>query len=242
MKILYVFPHPDDESFGPAAVIHQQIAAGHDVYLLTLTKGEATKVRFELGISKAEMADIRFKEMQNVKAELKLTGMDVLDFPDYELCELDPRILENIVRDYIEKWMPDVVVTYAVNGISGFHDHLVCHHVVKRVFCEIRESGHPLRRLAMFTLPDEGGPTFQDGAIRIKHSPHDRIDCVISLTDTDHQKMLDCLNCYQSYQGVIEESGVKDRIGQALYFEFYDEDFTPALKSITANMPDLKKL
>ncbi|EGL81366.1 LmbE family protein [Caldalkalibacillus thermarum TA2.A1] len=37
MNILYIFPHPDDESFGPAAVMHQQIKAGHRVYLLTLT-------------------------------------------------------------------------------------------------------------------------------------------------------------------------------------------------------------
>jgi LmbE family N-acetylglucosaminyl deacetylase len=38
MRILYLFPHPDDESFGPAPVIKQQIENGHQVFLLTLTK------------------------------------------------------------------------------------------------------------------------------------------------------------------------------------------------------------
>jgi len=35
MKILYVFPHPDDESFGPARAIAAQVRAGHEVFLLT---------------------------------------------------------------------------------------------------------------------------------------------------------------------------------------------------------------
>jgi LmbE family N-acetylglucosaminyl deacetylase len=64
MKILYIFPHPDDESFGPAPAIAAQKRARHEVYLLTLTKGEATKQRHRLGVSKAEMGQIRCEEMQ----------------------------------------------------------------------------------------------------------------------------------------------------------------------------------
>ena len=41
--MLYIFPHPDDESFGPAAVIDKSIKSGDEVHLLTLTKGGATK-------------------------------------------------------------------------------------------------------------------------------------------------------------------------------------------------------
>jgi LmbE family N-acetylglucosaminyl deacetylase len=44
MKILYVFPHPDDESFGPAPAIAAQIRNANKVYLLTLTK----EVPFEI--------------------------------------------------------------------------------------------------------------------------------------------------------------------------------------------------
>ncbi len=36
MRILYIFPHPDDESFGPARAMAAQRRQGHDVYLLTL--------------------------------------------------------------------------------------------------------------------------------------------------------------------------------------------------------------
>jgi len=49
MRILYIFPHPDDESFGPARAMAAQRRQAHDVYLLTLTRGEATKVRHKFG-------------------------------------------------------------------------------------------------------------------------------------------------------------------------------------------------
>ena len=63
MKILYIYPHPDDESFGPGNVMHKQVREGHEVYLLTLTKGGATKMRFELNLSIEEMGEVRYKEM-----------------------------------------------------------------------------------------------------------------------------------------------------------------------------------
>ena len=55
MKILYIFPHPDDESFGVAHAMSKQRRQGHEVYLLTLTKGGATRQRFKYGYSVAEM-------------------------------------------------------------------------------------------------------------------------------------------------------------------------------------------
>ena len=64
MRALYVFPHPDDESFGPAQVISKQVREGHEVYLLTLTKGEATRMRHRLGYSKEEMGAIRARRIR----------------------------------------------------------------------------------------------------------------------------------------------------------------------------------
>ncbi len=72
MKLLYIFPHPDDESFGPAGAINQQINDGHEVHLLTLTKGGATQVRHKLNLNIEEMGAIRHKEMLNVKEVLNL--------------------------------------------------------------------------------------------------------------------------------------------------------------------------
>ena len=120
MKILYIFPHPDDESFGPARAMSKQRRQGHEVYLLSLTKGGATKQRFKFGYSIEEMGEIRYKEMQEVARVLDLSGMTVLDLPDSGLKEMDPRDIEKVIIEEIERIQPQVVVTYAVHGISVF--------------------------------------------------------------------------------------------------------------------------
>ena len=79
MKILYIFPHPDDESFGPAHLMSKQRRDGHDVYLLTLTKGGATKQRHKYGYSIEEMGEIRYKEMLDVeKVQENYTSSQIL--------------------------------------------------------------------------------------------------------------------------------------------------------------------
>ena len=135
MTFLYVFPHPDDESFGPAPAIARQVREGHDVSLLTLTKGGATHVRHELGKTVEEMGAIREQEMQCVAETLGL-DLTVLDFPDGELASLDPRQIEKVVERKIQAVQPDVLVTYAAFGNSGHPDHLVTHAVVKRAYCQ----------------------------------------------------------------------------------------------------------
>ncbi|SMO68479.1 PIG-L deacetylase family protein [Fodinibius sediminis] len=236
MKILYVFPHPDDESFGPAPAIAAQLRKGHEVYLLTLTKGEATRQRFRLGIGKKEMGEIRFKEMQCVQKVLGLSGMKVLDLPDSGLKELDPTDIEEVIHEHIDVIRPDVLVTYAVHGISGFEDHLVSHAVVKSVYCDRKRSGasHP-RRLAFFTHFREENSS---GKFDLTSSAKEEIDCWIEASEEDYQKFHDALDCYKTYQQVIEDSNVKNEVGKKVPFEIFQENFDPPLDDLTDRMKD----
>ena len=57
-------------------------------------------------------------------------------------------------------------------GISGFHDHLVTHAVVKRAFLQLRDDGADyLKRLALTTMLDDGSPSFRDGFFRMAADP-----------------------------------------------------------------------
>lgn len=232
MKILYIFPHPDDESFGPAPAIAAQRRQGHDVYLFTLTKGEATKQRFRLGVSKKEMGNIRYKEMQCVEKVLDLSGMTVFDLPDSGLKEMDPADIEEVVQNQIDKIKPDVVVTYAVHGVSGFEDHLVTHAVVKNVYCDMKKrqgKDYP-KRLAFFTHFSEDE---SEGKFNLKSSKIEEIDCWIEANNDDYQKFKEALDCYETYQQVIEESNVKEEVGNRVPFEIFQEDFDPPLQDLT---------
>jgi LmbE family N-acetylglucosaminyl deacetylase len=237
MKILYIFPHPDDESFGPASVMHRQLQYGDEVYLLTLTKGGATKQRFRLGLSIEEMGEVRLNEMKKVALTLGLCRMDVWDFPDGDLKEMDPRILEAAIKKYVSAVKPDILVTYPVHGISGFHDHLVTHAVVKRLYLEMKEEGASyLKRLAFLTLPDSEEPIFVDNHFRLKHSQLEQIDCVIQLAQDNIEMLQKCLACYETYQSTIEESRVIEKIGDKVYFEFYGEDMKPVVDDIKSGL------
>lgn len=230
MKILYIFPHPDDESFGPAPAMSAQLRQGHEVYLLTLTKGEATKQRFRLGVDKSTMGEIRFTEMQCVEKTLGLSGMTVLDLPDSELKQMNPIEIENIIEDHIHRIQPEVIVTYAVHGVSGFHDHLVTHAVVKRVYCKMRGEGvgYP-RRLALFTRM---GEVKTDGKFRLEASSEDEIGFIEVCNEEDMQKFRSALDCYKTYQKVIEDSKVKEVVDNQVPFEIFGEDLNGRLRSI----------
>lgn len=225
MRYLYIFPHPDDESFGPAAVMNQQLEQGHEVHLLTLTRGEATKVRFELGLGKEAMGDLRYREMQEVQKVLGLSSLEVLRFPDSGLKELDPRVLEQAIKDHVRQIQPHILVSYPVHGISGFHDHLVTHAVVKRAYLELREEGGlPLERLAFYTLMDQGIDPFEGKAFPVRRSLQEEIGCSVPLTEKDLEAFRKALDCYQSYQETIERSGVKEMVDKNALFELFGED------------------
>ncbi|MEO8666378.1 MAG: PIG-L family deacetylase [Ignavibacteria bacterium] len=236
MKILYVFPHPDDESFGPAPAMVKQLREGHKVYLLTLTKGGATKQRYKYGLSIDEMGIVRYKEMLDVEKVLGLTGMTVLDLPDSGLKELDPREIENVIEDEIGKIKPNVVVTYPVHGISGFHDHLVCHAVVKNVFVKMKEKNEYLKRLAFFTIPE-------DQAAKLKHfhlsgSKDEEIDCIYEVEDKDVESTRKALDCYVTFKETIDATDIKNQINTKACFEIFGESHDPKLKNIFEKLPN----
>jgi LmbE family N-acetylglucosaminyl deacetylase len=229
MKALYIFAHPDDESFGPAAAMSKQRRQGHEVYLLTLTKGGATRQRHKYGYSVAEMGEVRYREMQDVARVLDLSGMTVLDLPDSGLKEMDPREIERAVAREIERIQPDVIVTDAVHGVSGFHDHLVTHAVVKRTYVALRERAPYLKRLAFSTVTEEQAkginPCFSG-------SKPQEIDCLFAVDEVDVENKLRALDCYVTYQDAIVEFGIRDRIIREISYEIFQEDHDPPVEDL----------
>jgi LmbE family N-acetylglucosaminyl deacetylase len=230
MRILYVFAHPDDESFGPARVISKQRRQGHEVYLLTLTRGGATRQRHKFGYSVDEMGEVRYKEMLDVAKALDLTGLTVLDLPDSGLKDMDPREIETVIAEQIEAIQPQVVVTYAVHGISGFFDHLVAHAVVKRAYVELRERASYLKRLAFYTLTEEEAAQIE--WVHATGSKPEAIDAVVTVDEADIETNRRALDCYVTYKETIERSEIKELLSPQAAFEIYQEEHDPPLGSL----------
>ena len=235
MRILYVFPHPDDESFGPARAMAGQRRQGHEVYLLTLTRGEATKVRHKFGWSLEEMGAARHREMQGVKATLELADMRILNLPDGQLKELDPWSVEDAIREEMLRVKPHVVVTFPIHGISGFHDHIVTHAAVTRVYLELRGPEHAwLQRLAFFTLVV--APAVFPWHVNV--TKPEEIDCVFDASEADMERFHKALDCYVTYADIIAATKIHDVFGKDVHFEIYREDHKPPLPDLCDGLRD----
>ncbi len=237
VRILYIFPHPDDESFGPAAAIWNHKQKGYDVHLLTLTKGGATKVRHKLGLSVEEMGEVRHKEMLDVANVLNLDSFHILDLPDSGLADLDPRLIEEVVKQHILQVLPDIIVSYPVHGISGFPDHLVTHAVVKRVFCQLRDEGNRwLRRFAMFTLSQEQQIGFETSVIPVKSTPDHQIHIRLPVSSEENLVMDKALNCYVTYRETIEKTMKTAPPFKEIVFQLFDETPNGTLSDIAEGL------
>jgi N-acetylglucosamine malate deacetylase 2 len=232
MKVLYIFPHPDDESFGPAPGMRQQIKNGHEVWLLTLTKGGATRQRHKLNLSVEEMGEVRADELRAASGVIG-SKLILKDLPDSGLKGMDPRVIEKTVEEVILAVRPDVIVTYAVHGVSGFHDHLVCHAVVKRVFCVMQDLAGMPRRLAFFTLGEDVAKT---GPFPLSSSKKEEIDCILVTTEDEVETGIRALDCYVTYLETIEETGIKQMVKNDISFEFFRETFDPPLNDLFGSL------
>ena len=229
MRILYVFPHPDDESFGPARAMAAQRRQGHEVYLLTLTRGEATKVRHKLGWSLEQMGEARYRELLDVGKTLDLNDIQILNLPDSGLKEVDPKTIEQVVRAEMLRIQPHVVVTFPIHGISGFHDHIVTHFAVTRVYLELHGPGRPwLQRLAFFTVVS--APAQFPWHVNV--TAREEIDCVLRVTDADMEQFHKALDCYITYAEVIAQTKIHDFFDAEVHFELYHEDCKPPLTDL----------
>lgn len=236
LKFLYIFPHPDDESFGPAPVMYRSINEGHEVHLLTLTKGGATKVRHQFGYSIKEMGEIREQELHEVSKLIPFTSMTILNHQDGGMAKSNPILFEQIIKKHIEKIEPNIVVTYPIHGISGHHDHLACHAIVKRVYVDMKEKYNYLKRLAFLTIPTPDENKHVGGMYKVNTTRNKDVDCEITLNKNEVNILKKALDCYGTYSSVIKETNVINDIGNKVYFEFYNENFNPRVTSINGEI------
>jgi hypothetical protein len=92
-----------------------------------------------------------------------------------------------------------------------------------------RERKDYPKRLAFFTHFSESE---SDGKFNLKSSKMDDIDCWVKANDDDYKKFKKALDCYKTYQQVIEESNVKEEVGMRVPFEIFQEDFDPPLEDL----------
>jgi LmbE family N-acetylglucosaminyl deacetylase len=148
-RLMMVFPHPDDESFGPGGTIARYAAEGAAVHFVCATRGEAGTVKPELLKSVEHLPEderlgtLRETELRCASAQLGLTGLHFLGYRDSGMTPTaDPRAFVNANPDevvgalvqLIRQIRPQVLVTFDPFGGYGHPDHIFIHHRTTEAF------------------------------------------------------------------------------------------------------------
>ncbi len=123
MKLLAIFAHPDDESFGPGGTLTQAAANGFEIGLVTLTRGEAGSLGISKTLSPKELAKRRTYELHCATKILGINYLHIHQFPDKQLTNISQETGIEVIRKELQWFSPDIIITFHKNGISGHPDH-----------------------------------------------------------------------------------------------------------------------
>ena len=123
-RLLGIWPHPDDEAYLSAGLMGRTADAGGHVTVLTLTRG--TKGTSDpADYDQPQFGARRERELRASLAEVGVHDLRVGDYRDGE-CDLVPdEVAIELIADTIATVVPDTIVTFGPDGITGHTDHCV---------------------------------------------------------------------------------------------------------------------
>jgi LmbE family N-acetylglucosaminyl deacetylase len=152
MNIISIFAHPDDESFGPAGTLSMLASNAHRTGLVTLTRGEAGSLGISKELGPEELARRRGEELKCSANFLGINYLSIYDLPDKKLSEIPAEVGLNIIRKEIEKFKPEMVITFHPNGISGHKDHITVTNWLIQI---LKEMETPPKLLYYGLVPEQ---------------------------------------------------------------------------------------
>lgn len=146
LTLMAVHAHPDDEVLSTGGILARYADEGIRTILVTCTNGEqgdgANGAKpGEDGHDAAQVAQQRLTELRESAAHLGITHVELLGYQDSGMdgweANHDPAAFWNTpveqaaakLSALMEKYRPQVVVTYDENGGYGHPDHIQAHRV-----------------------------------------------------------------------------------------------------------------
>lgn len=146
LTVMAVHAHPDDEVLSTGGVLARYAAEGIRTVLVTCTNGEQGDgpggvKPGEPGHDDAAVAEQRLAELRESAAHLNIAHVELLGFRDSGMdgwaTNEHPEAFRNIPVEHaadrlavlMDRYRPQVVVTYDENGGYGHPDHIQAHRV-----------------------------------------------------------------------------------------------------------------
>lgn len=189
-RILTVYPHPDDESFGPAAVLAKYARRGAVIHGVFATRGERGEPLDGLDPSPEELAEWRERDLRDAAATIGYVGVELLGYADGTLDALPDGQLESLILAAIQRYLPDVVITFGPGGITRHPDHLAVSQATTRAVHHALDSGAQPMMLYYDAVRPQRAEQFG-----VADLPDGQPNTWIDVSDTADVK-LDALRCH----------------------------------------------
>lgn len=144
-RLLGVFAHPDDESFGPGGTLARYAAEGVDVHVLIMTDGAVGSVDPATAGEIKDLVETRAEELRQAVETLGATlhqfhyrdsgmpGTEANQHPDCLLQADRSDVTERVVR-LIRELRPHVIITHDPTGGYFHPDHIRVNEIVTHAF------------------------------------------------------------------------------------------------------------
>ena len=138
LKMLAIFAHPDDETMFLGGTLAYLAAEGVQVHYLCATGGEGGEMGDPPICKRADLGQVRERELKCAVAALGGQSLAFLGFedplvgPEGELFPFSDR-LEDVVRQlkgHLDLIQPDVILTHGPGGEYGHPAHIQVHQAV----------------------------------------------------------------------------------------------------------------
>src|SRR4030088_204928 len=163
---MLVHAHPDDEAISTGGVMMKAKAHGHRVVLVTATRGEAGEIyNMDEALSRPRLGKIRTEELRAAGDILGVDRIELLGYRDSGMVDtadkIDPPSFHHAPLDeaaaklaaVIRDERPDVVVTYAEDGIYGHPDHIKAHYITNAALDLLEREGWAPKKLYYTAIP-----------------------------------------------------------------------------------------
>ena len=151
-RLLAVFAHPDDETFGAGSTLARYVNEGVDVTVVCATRGEAGEIVPGSDATSENLGDVREAELRSALKILGVQSLILLGYRDSGMAGSEdnrspsafinapiPEVVSRLLG-LIQKYRPHVVVTNDLKGGYGHPDHIRVAEVTTQAFREATDS------------------------------------------------------------------------------------------------------
>jgi LmbE family N-acetylglucosaminyl deacetylase len=134
LTVAGVFAHPDDETWTLAGVFALLVPKGVRGAVWTATRGQAGQIAADSGATRETLPRVREAEERAAMASVGVERVVFGEFVDGQVEGADRDVLTAAVHAFLERELPDVVVTMEPGGVTAHPDHMAVSSAAQAAF------------------------------------------------------------------------------------------------------------